>query len=795
MSAETITFDSLESAGQAIPVVGDNGVEETGANVEENNSIHENQEADADDTNVQVPEGMKRVYIDFTVQKPTKDDGVDEAETIAADEAIAEDAKKVKSASPNSRKVAATWAECKAQNKSTCPYHGAAFMRDQFNAIFEKFGFAGAEARVAPYGDDESPLPAYRLYFNVAKDFDKKQLQKAFDEMMKIPGVGELKVDDLVDKKYHTEPEDKELSYDIEEFDPNVDPNEEMKKDLEREKAEAEKKAAEEKAKKEAEEKAKAEAAKKAEEESKKNNESERKDAEENYLKAKDDLVGSSYAKYGVLEHTPFGADEQYEYVRDLIGNIPDIAVEDRLLEDAAGAYGEYVEQEKSLDAIEAKIASTNNPATKEVLSRLAKVSKKTLAEKERALNEAVGAVKEDVLDLCEDCRKHYEDTCDNIDAYIKDLSAQYAEAFGKLTKENQKAFQEKQKGLLEEIAKDKESFGKAHSLFSMYADKMNDAIGDRRWDKAAAILSDDDGIERARTGALKLGSKLKNIMGRGIVHAEEAVKAQEVAEQTKGRNADAAEVKELVDKLNGFSFISEEDKRAVAQALGRLPASFVKGLPKTRFDTVANVNKKFGEKVKTSYSMEVKGGSVVALNDNTLSIPKSVLHELGHAYLYAHGLSHSNPLFKNAKGNYTWKVPEHLREIANSMEAEGRDAMKRIFGNAKVGKTKANERTFDMMSKMSGMDEFKDDVKKGDQKQNVAFWVLADMFGCVNRGGFFGHSADTYRDEFASYHEMLADAISAMACDYGLIKKIFPKSLAKLRETIEANVVDFTFK
>lgn len=776
MSAETITFDSLESAGQAIPVAGDVEVNATGVNGDDN-AIHENQgEADVDDPNVQVPEGMKRVYINFTVQKTKKEADGDDDETIAADEAlaIAEDTKKnhTKVASPNSRKVATTWADCKAKNKSTCPYHGAAFMRDQFNAIFQKFGFTGAEARVAPYGNDESPLPAYRLYFNVKKDFDKKQLQKAFNEMMKIPGVGELKVDDLVDKKYHTEPEDKELSYDVEEFDPNIDPNEEMKADLERERAEAEKKAFEEKAKKEADEKAKAEAAKKAEEESKKSNEAERKEADKQFLKANDSLVGASYAKYGVRDEMPKDVKGRYEYLTEMIGKMPDMAVEDKYLDSAKEAYEGYVEQERSLKAIEEKMASTNNPETRKVLERLADVSGNTLTKKEDELEKALTVVEGDIIDLCEDCRENYDETCGEKFRDGEKAADENEKKLGELSEENRKAFQEKNKELLDRVTKGRNELGKAFTLYTAYSQKMGDAQRSGRWDKAAALLSDDDGLERVRKECLKVGAKLKADNEQFKTAVDEALKAQEVSEETKGSTADAADVSALSQMTDKY-FKDSQQKSLFAQGIQKLPAKFAKFV-------LQGVSYKKGKGLSWARH-EQFGKSLInfgAKDQNRMG--HTLTHELGHGFAYKLGFVHGKP------------IPPQIQDFMRIMDDEGRDAMKTVLGTyapPKKGK-------FDNYAKLKlwGTTEMK--FKGMPFVASHKTWDeicdsndilgLSDVFGCVNGGGFVGHAGGVYKNDWRRGQEMFANGVAALAGYHKSIEKLFPKSLAKLRDIIE---------
>lgn len=768
MSAETITFDSLESAGQAIPVVGDVDVNAAGVNGEEN-AIHENQvETDVDDPNVQVPEGMKRVYIDFTVQKQKKEDDGDESETIAADEAlaIAEDTKKhhTKVASPNSRKVATTWADCKAKNKSTCPYHGAAFMRDQFNAIFQKFGFTGAEARVAPYGNDESPLPAYRLYFNVKKDFDKKQLQKAFNEMMKIPGVGELKVDDLVDKKYHTEPESKELSYDIEEFDPNIDPNEEMKADLERERAEAEKKAAEEKAK--------AEAAKKAEEELKKSKEAERKEADEQFLKTNDSLVGASYAKYEVREEMPKDAKGRYEYLTEMMGKMPDLANVNNYLGSAKDAYDEYVKQEKSLKAIEEKIASTNNPETRKVLERLADVSCNTLTKRDEELENALTVVEGDIIDLCEDCRENYDETCGEKFIDGEKAADENEKKLGELSEENGKAFQEKNKELLDRVTKGRNELGKAFTLYTAYSQKMGDAERAGRWDKAAAILSDDNGLERVRKEYLEVAAKLKADNEQLKTVVDKALKAQEVSRSTKGSTADAADVSALAQMTDKY-IRDGQQKELFAQGVQKLPAKFAKFV-------LQGVSYKKG-KGHSWARHEQFGQSLINLGAKDQNrMGHTLTHELGHGFAYKLGFVHGKP------------IPPQIQDFMRIMDDEGRDAMKTVLGTyappkkgkfdnyAKLKLWGTTEMKFKGMPSV-GSHETWDEIRDSND-----ILGLSDVFGCVNGGGFVGHAGGVYKSDWRRGQEMFANGVAALAGYHKSIEKLFPKSLAKLREIIE---------
>lgn len=786
MSEETITFDSLESAGQAIPVVGDMDENAAGVNGE-GKSIHENQgEADVDDHNVQVPDGMKRVYIDFTVQKHEKEDDGDEgdeAETIAADEAvsIAEDAKN-KVASPNSRKVATTWTDCKAKNKSTCPYHGAAFMRDQFNAIFQKFGFTGAEARVAPYGNDESPLPAYRLYFNVKKDFDKKQLQKAFDEMMKIPGVGELKVDDLVDKKWHSEPEDKELSYDVEEFDPNIDPNEEMKADLEREKAEAEKKAAEEKAKKEAAKKA-AEEAKKAEEEAKKQ-------AQEQLLKSLGSMGENAFKKYGVLPEMPTDGKGKFEYIKGLLDKM-NLGQDDNLVAEAQSAYDNYVAQEQSYNAIKDKLASTNNPETKEVLQRLADKSEQTLKQKDADLMMAIGNVESDLMGLVSDCHEGNEkviaynvgnlfgkstmgkfDMEEKVGGPDSSIGNECKILLSQLDSENQQAYLKNNNDLLNLIKKQQKEFSDSRKILEAYQSAFGKAIYEgKRWDEAAAIL-DDDALENSKRDFVSSAGKLFSSYLQNLSALRKAVKAQEVSRSTKGSTADAADVSALAQMTDKY-IKDGQQKELFAQGVQKLPAKFAKFV-------LQGVSYKKG-KGHSWARHEQFGQSLINLGAKDQNrMGHTLTHELGHGFAYKLGFVYGKP------------IPPQIQDFMRIMDDEGRDAMKTVLGTyappkkgkfdnyAKLKLWGTTEMKFKGMPSV-GSHETWDEIRDSND-----ILGLSDVFGCVNGGGFVGHAGGVYKSDWRRGQEMFANGVAALAGYHKSIEKLFPKSLAKLREIIE---------
>lgn len=788
MSAEAITFDSLEIAGQAIPVSGESEGSVAGYKSAEN-TIRKNDEKDLDDPNVRVPEGMSRFYIDFTTQKPAKKN--EDEETIAVDEAIAEDAKsKFKVASPNSRKVATSWEDCKAKDKATCPYHGAAFMRDKFNQIFMKYGFDGAEVRVAPYGSDKDPMPAYRMYFNLPKNFDKKQLQKAFSEMMKIPGVGKLNADDIVDKKYHTEPEDKELSYDIEEFDPNIDPNDEMKADLEKEKAEAEKKAAEEKAKKEAEEKSKAEAAKKAAEEAKKAEEEAKKQAQEQLLKSLDDVGQGCFKKYGVLQELPTDGKGRFEYAKGLLAKM-NLGQDDALMSEAQSAYDNYVAQEQSFNAIKDKLASTKNPETKEVLQRLSDKSEHTLKQKDSALVSAVGKVEDDIRQLVRDCFESNEKRRNN---YIGNLFGKSTmskfdveEKVGgqdsciknectilesKLNSDTHKAYAENNKDLHELMRKQIKDYSDSRKIYEAYQGAFWKSIYERdRWDEAAAIL-DDDSYNNSEKKFLSDASKLFASYLNDLSELRKAVKAQEVSEQTKGSTADAADVSAL-SKMTDKYIRDAQQKELFAQGVQKLPAKFAKFV-------LQGVSYKKG-KGRSWARHEQFGQSLINLGAKDQNrMGHTLTHELGHGFAYKLGFVHGKP------------IPPQIQDFMRIMDEEGRDAMKTVLGTyappkkgkldnyAKVKLWATTGMQFKEMSSVSSHETW-DEIRDSND-----ILGLSDVFGCVNGGGFIGHAGGVYKSDWRRGQEMFANGVAALAGYHKSIEKLFPKSLAKLREIIE---------
>ena len=788
MSAEAITFDSLEIAGQSIPVSGESEESVAGYKSAEN-TIRKNDERDLDDPNVRVPEGMSRFYIDFTTQKPAKKN--EDEETIAVDEAIAEDAKsKFKVASPNSRKVATSWEDCKAKDKATCPYHGAAFMRDQFNQIFQKYGFNGAEVRVAPYGSDNDPMPAYRMYFNLPKNFDKKQLQKAFSEMMKIPGVGKLNADDMVDKKYHTEPEDKELSYDIEEFDPNIDPNDEMKADLEREKAEAEKKAAEEKAKEEAEEKSKAEAAKKAAEEAKKAEEEAKKQAQEQLLKSLDAVGQGCFKKYGVLPELPTDGKGRFEYIKGLLDKM-NLGQDDALFAEAQSAYDNYVAQEQSFNAIKDKLASTKNHETKEVLQRLSDKSEQTLKQKDADLMMAIGNVENDLRGLVSDCYEENEkvlaynvgnlfgkatmakfDMEEKVGGPDSSIGNECKILLSQLNGENQKAYLANNNDLLNLIKKQQKEFSDKRKIFEAYQSAFGKAIYEgKRWDEAAALL-DDDSLENSKKAFVSSAGKLFASYLQNLSELRKAVKAQEVSEQTKGSTADAADVSSL-SKMTDKYIKDAQQKELFAQGVQKLPAKFAKFV-------LQGVSYKKG-KGHSWARHEQFGQSLINLGAKDQNrMGHTLTHELGHGFAYKLGFVHDKP------------IPPQIQDFMRIMDDEGRDAMKTVLGTyapPKKGKLDNYAKvklwaTTDMQFK--GMSSDKSHETWDEIRDSNDILGLSDVFGCVNGGGFVGHAGGVYKSDWRRGQEMFANGVAALAGYHKSIEKLFPKSLAKLREIIE---------
>lgn len=72
------------------------------------------------------------------------------------------------------RPVAATWKDCRAKDKSKCPFHGAAYMTDQLAAIIKgngltpgKYGVIMDDSEETESGDKKKKAVKYRLLFSV----------------------------------------------------------------------------------------------------------------------------------------------------------------------------------------------------------------------------------------------------------------------------------------------------------------------------------------------------------------------------------------------------------------------------------------------------------------------------------------------------------------------------------------------------------------------------------------------------------------------------------------------------
>ena len=518
MSAEAIVYDRLDS--ETIPVAG----------AEQQPQQQEN----LDDPNVQVPEGMERLQVIFKVKKP--EEKVEEEESLGLDEAIAEDAKKA-TPSPNKRKVATTWEDCKAKDKATCPYHGAAFMRDKFNEIFKKNGVENAEVRIAPWVDSEGEAdPSYSMYFNLPKNFDKKKLQKIFNEMMStVKGVGELNADDAI--THHNEPEDRELTYDIESFDPNIDPNEEMAADLAKEKAQAEakKKAEEEAAKKKAEEEAK----KKAEEEAKKK-------AAQMNEPPKEEQGNDIKTEY------PTDAADELTYLMGLMEGFNASYVGDYNKMNAVKALDAYADQMKSLAKIEEKIQTTKNPETKAILERLAKKSKETLkqklatveAERDNYVKDIKWMMQTD-LSVTETKLKAHDEM------YGKGgLQEQITELYTSLNNDNRIAYNNANEELGKRIVEEKKKYDDCHDTIQRYHDMVvRERDENGRLDKALKILDSKEYMD-AESAYQEAVNKLSVDLEESRNRLKHAADVQ--AEQMKalGHTATQADVDSLVSSI-----------------------------------------------------------------------------------------------------------------------------------------------------------------------------------------------------------------------------------------------------
>lgn len=797
MSAEAIVYDRLES--ETIPVAG----------AEQQPQQQEN----LDDPNVQVPEGMERLQVIFKVKKP--EDKVDEEESLGLDaasvaycknvgkcahtgkphcgnpgncikidgewhdfkaySAIAQDAKK-STPSPNKRKVATTWEDCKAKDKATCPYHGAAFMRDKFNEIFKKYGVENAEVRIAPWVDSEGEAdPSYSMYFNLPKNYDKKKLQKIFNEMMStVKGVGELNAEDAI--THHNEPEDRELTYDIESFDPNIDPNEEMAADLAKEKAqeEAKKKAEEEAAKKKAEEEAK----KKAAEEAKKK-------AAQMKEPPKVEQGADIKTEY------PTDAADELAYLMGLMEGFNSSYVGDNIKLKATKALDAYADQMMSLATIEQKAQTTNNPETRAVLERLAKKSRETLkqklatveAERENYVNDIKWSMENDLSVTETKLKAHGE-------MYGKGgLQEQITDLYSSLNNDNRIAYHNANEELSKRIMEEKKKYDACHDLLQKYHDwvvRERDENG--RLDRALNIL---DGKEymNAESKYLEASNKLFVDLVESRNRLKHAAEVQAEQMKTLGHTATQEDVDSLVASIKSKHLVGEQ-LEIFKKGMARMPASFVSSMAKG----MSYDHWKGG--VCFASETSVGNATITTTKKADKYIGITMAHELGHAWLYRHGLSRFlNPkktVPYGSKEMVDFESPRKIRELTAMFDNEGRELIKTVFGTPKLsvmGKSGNSKKLHEYLSQFDffkGTNYYYSFNKTTEQNvATKAFWILSDMLGCANRGGFSGHTNKNYASEFGRSHEMLAQGIAALTGNVPLIERFFPKSLAKLREYV----------
>lgn len=800
MSAEAIVYDRLES--ETIPVAG----------AEQQPQQQEN----LDDPNVQVPEGMERLQVIFKVKKP--DEKLDEEESLGLDaasigycknvgmcartgkphcanpgnciqidgewhdfkaySAIAQDAKK-SLPSPNKRKVATTWADCKAKDKATCPYHGAAFMRDKFNEIFKKHGVENAEVRIAPWVDTEGEAdPSYSMYFNLPKKFDKKQLQKIFNEMMStVKGVGELNAEDAI--THHSEPEDRELTYDIEAFDPNIDPNEEMAADL-----------AKEKATEEAKKKAEAEAAKKAEEEAKK------KAAEE--AKKKASQLTMPKAENGEYKaEYPTDAADELAYLLGFSENRRATYVSDSTKKEAEKALDSYAEQMKSLATIEQKAQTTKNPETKAVLERLAKKSKENLAQKMRIVEAArdnyVNDMKAEISDdlAVTDSKLNVHD-----DIYGKGgLQEEITELYSALANDNRLAYHDASAERSKRISEEKKRYDKLRDDLTMMRNYVERDMNERgRLDDALSVI-DSKEYTKAESDFQDAANKLYADLIESRNALREAVDRQEEEQKAFGHTATDEDVDKLMSTITSKNLHGEQ-LELFKKGMRKMPAAFVRSMSKG----VEYVKGKGG--VCKAFEVSAGHATIETTKNAEKYIGITLAHELGHAYLYRHGLSrHKNPVIFKPYGKKMmkdFKVPEKITALTESFESEGRELIKTVFGKERLSVKGKSDNSHKLHEYLSQFDYFKgtnyyftDGSSTEKTLATKNFWILSDTLGCVNKGGFYGHTNKNYASEFGRTHEMLAQGISALTGNVPLMERFFPKSLAKLREFVANDVAN----
>lgn len=109
------------------------------------------------------------------VKEAKNDEKVD---SIAKDEAVAMDAKK----------VATSFADCKAKNPMRCPYHGAAAMSDAFGKILAKHGLGDMKFSIepVPLTDDDT---TYHLEFDCPAELADTVGHDVLKEFGKLPAI------------------------------------------------------------------------------------------------------------------------------------------------------------------------------------------------------------------------------------------------------------------------------------------------------------------------------------------------------------------------------------------------------------------------------------------------------------------------------------------------------------------------------------------------------------------------------------------------------------------------------
>lgn len=780
MSAEAIVYDRLDS--EAIPVMGmDEGID-----AGEEGQTEKAPKEDYDDPNVTVPEGMDRYYVDFQVDKPEKI--TEEEESVSLDEAIAEDG--AKHPSPLKRKVATTWENCKAKNVATCPYHGAAFMRDQFNAIFKKHGFENAQARVVPLGTDDDPSTSYRMYFNLPKKYDEKALKKAFAEMEKVSGVTNLKAKNIENKYFHNEPESHVNRFEVEEFDPDIDPNEEMAEDLAKEKAEAEKKAAEEKAKKEAEEKAKKEAEEKAKAEAAEKvvkEEAEKKKAEadkiQHGLMDFKSQMKDMESRIGCQSDYPVDKYREAKYLAHLFGTGKTKGgwVPDDDLNSVKAAAEAFKTQRDSYNVLKDKAGSVKNPATKKLLDKVLMNSFRQTKIKGGVLDEAIKKIKDGVIECAQADINHaneiieefYKKTTTDKDSW----NARISDALSELSEENLAKFNKDNYELLARRGTNIDNYLDAKTLLQNYANQAQTEMSENgRLDKAIAIL-DSEEYATAEYRFKEMSYKYIESSQAVLEKAREAKEAQDAAESVRGQSPSAEDISAVMAQVKPF-FNKQWDnigqKKVFEEGLAKLPAIFVKTVTK---------GVKYGKtKKKGSYANNYSWvlSEIGLAKKSSQYLAETLTHELGHAFAYRIGL--------NRQGIGGWKIPDEIVDYTKTMEEEGRAVLKQMFkgGHPTTSRTDSNFVAFRKFVK--GVEGFENYESSPSTSRPVD--GFSDVLGCVNRGGFYGHKMCVYKNNWSRTHEMFANGVAALAGHEPLLEKYFPKSIAKLRELIEKSNV-----